>query len=107
MWFRLPPVALLLALAGCDSPSPAMMGGAMREVTVDGSRFRVFMQPGGDRVEAHRVSVEMLPSKVTTFARARRAIERATGCTVLAGSLGGDRAIVTARVDCLLPRRAP
>ncbi|HHL22813.1 MAG TPA: hypothetical protein ENJ52_14980 [Aliiroseovarius sp.] len=80
-----------------------MMGGAVREVTVDGSRFRVFMQPGGSRVEAHRVSVEMLPSKVMTFARAWQAIEIATGCAVVAGSLGGDRAIVTARVDCRLP----
>ncbi len=105
MWFRVLPVAILLALAGCDSPSQEMWGGAMREVSMDGSRFRVFMQPGGYRVEAHRVSVEMLPSKVETFARGYRAIELATGCKVVAGSLGGDRAIVTARVNCPLPER--
>ena len=75
----------------------------MREVTVDGSRFRVFMKSGGYRVEVHRVSPEMLPRKVETFARAYRAIEMATGCAVMAGSLGGDRAIVTARMTCRLP----
>ncbi len=103
MRYRAPLIVFLLVLAGCDSPSPEMMGGAMREATVDGSRFRVFMKPGGYKVEAHRVSVEMLPSKVETFARAYRAIEIATGCKVVAGSLGGDRAIVTARVNCRLP----
>ena len=103
MRYRAPLIVFLLVLAGCDSPSPEMMGGAMREATVDGSRFRVFMKPGGYKVEAHRVSVEMLPSKVETFARAYRAIEIATGCKVVAGSLGGDRAIVAARVNCRLP----
>ncbi len=63
------------------------------------------MQPGGDKVEVHRVSPEWLPSKVETFSRAYRAIEQATGCAVIPGSLGGDRAIITARVNCRLPMR--
>ena len=96
---------LTLLPVGCDSPSLEMRGGAVREVMVDGSRFRVYMKAGGYRVEAHRISPEMLPGKVETFSRAYRAIERATGCNVVAGSLGGDRAIIKARVNCRLPRR--
>jgi len=93
-------LALALVLAGCDTPSISMLGVRATEVTIDGSRFRVFMQPGGTRVEAHRVSLEMLPSKVVTFERAFRAIELATGCSVLPGSLAGDRAIILAEVLC-------
>ena len=50
-----------------------MWNGSVREVTIDGSRFRVFMQPGGTGVEANRVSFEVLPSLVVTFDRAYRA----------------------------------
>ncbi|NKW71846.1 hypothetical protein HGD85_02505 [Rhodobacteraceae bacterium R_SAG10] len=72
----------------------------MREVTIDGSRFRVFMPIGSGPIEAHRISAEMLPSLVLTLAKAYRAIETATGCTVVAGSLQGDQAIILADVDC-------
>ncbi len=105
MWHRTLLILLLTLPAGCGSPSPEMWGGAMREVAVDGSRFRVYMQPGGTSVEAHRVSVEMLPSLSQTLERGYRAIERATGCHIVPGSLGGDWAIVTAEVNCLLPAR--
>jgi hypothetical protein len=93
---------VVLVMGGCDSPSVSMMGGRVQEVSVDASRFRVFMQPGGNAVEAHRVSFEALPSLVVTLERGYRAIEMATGCRVVAGSLGGDRAIVLAQVDCAL-----
>lgn len=72
------------------------------EVTVDQSRFRVFMQPSGNSVEVHRVSVEARPSLVVTLDRAYRAIEIATGCSVVGGSLRGDQAIILAEVDCVL-----
>lgn len=93
-------MGIALVLGGCTSPSISMMGGTVREVTVDGSRFRVFMQPGGTGVEAHRVSFEVLPSLIMTFERAYRAIELASGCSVLPGSLAGDRAIILAEVVC-------
>ena len=96
-------IAVFLLLSACDSPSPEMMGGVVREVSVDGSRFRVFLKPGGYRVEAHRVSAEMLPGRSVVFEKGFRAIELATGCQVVSGSLGGDWAIVTARVNCRLP----
>ncbi len=91
-----------LLAAACDGPSPAFVGQPVREVTVDDSRFRVFMKIGSGQVEAHRISPEPLPSLVLTLEKAYRAIEVATGCVVVAGSLRGDQAIVLARVDCSL-----
>ena len=91
-----------LIVAACDSPSPQFIGQPVREVTVDGSRFRVFMQIGSGQVEAHRISVEPLPSLVLTLEKAYRAIEIASGCSVVAGSLRGDQAIILAQVDCAL-----
>ena len=84
----------------CDSPRPAFIGQPVREVTIDGSRFRVFMPIGSGPIEAHRISAEMLPSLVLALEKAYRAIETATGCTVVAGSLQGDQAIILADVDC-------
>ncbi len=96
-------VVVLMLVAGCDSPSPGFLGGSVQEVVVDESRFRVFMQHGGNEIEAHRVSVEPLPSLVLTLDKAYRAIEQATGCQIVDGSLRGDQAIILAEVDCLLP----
>jgi len=96
-------VATLGVTAACDGPGLALVGGYVNEVRIDGSRFRVYLQPGGNRVEAHRISPEPLPSLVVTFERAHRAIEQATGCTVAPESLRGDWAIVQAKVNCLLP----
>ncbi|MFV2002995.1 MAG: hypothetical protein ACC619_08440 [Paracoccaceae bacterium] len=93
-------LVVLIVLAGCASPQ--FFGARVREVSVDQSRFRVFMLPGGSSVEVHRVSVEVLPSLVLTLERAYRAIEIATGCGVVDGSLRGDQAIILADVDCML-----
>lgn len=93
----------LVFLAACDSPSPKFMGGGAQVVTVDDSRFRVFTRSGSRSVEAHRISFEPLPSLVATLEKAYRAIELATGCKVKPGSLHGDRAIILADVDCVLP----
>ena len=96
---------LMMALiaAACDGPSPGFVGLPAREVTIDDSRFRVFKQSGSGRVEAHRISLEPLPSLVLTLEKAYRAIEFATGCIVVSGSLRGDQAIILADVDCALP----
>lgn len=96
-------VVVLLLVAGCDSPNPRFLGGSVQEIVVDESRFCVFMQHGGNKIEAHRVSVEPLPSLVLTLDKAYRAIEQATGCHVVDGSLRGDQAVILAKVDCLLP----
>ncbi len=100
-------IAVLLGVAGCDSPGPGFSGGMVREVVVDGSRFRVFAPPGSSVIQAHRVSFEMLPSLSATFEKAYRAIEQATGCKVRDGSLRGDQAIILAEVNCVVPAVQP
>ena len=92
--------AWLITLTACTSPSPALLGAQEKEVTVETSRFRVFHYPGGSQAEAHRVSLEPLPSLVETLAKAHQAIEIATGCSVRSGSLYGNQAIIEAEVNC-------
>ena len=93
-------VVMLLIVSACDGPSLGFIGQPVRKISIDDSRFRVFMPVGSGRVEAHRISPELLPSLVLTLEKAYRAIEAATGCVVVPGSLRGDQAIVLARVDC-------
>ena len=89
---------LALGLMGCASPS--MMGATRLDTSVGNSRFHVYYAPGNDAVEIHRVSFEPLPSFVMTAAKAIRAVQQATGCTIRDGTLKGDPAIMTAEVDC-------
>ena len=94
------PIICLLLVTACTSPSPALLGAKSTDFTIKTSRFRVFHYPGGSKVEAHRISFEPLPGLVSTLAKAHRAIEIATGCTVRSGSLYGDQAIIEAEVNC-------
>jgi len=87
-----------LALTGCDSPSPRMMGAAQRTVTVDGSTFGVHWN--GEEAEVYRTSPELMPRLSEVFAKAEKAIGIASGCAVVPGSLAGDAALITARIDC-------
>ena len=87
-------------ISGCASP--AFLNQPTRDVNIADSTFRVYMRSGTSEVEAHRISFEMLPSRVLTYARAHTAITQATGCQVVDGSLEGDQAIVRASVDCVL-----
>ena len=91
-------VAMLLGLAGCDSPSPGFGGYPKREVTVDGSRFSVHYSPY--RAEAIRLNPEWPPRRAEIVARAERAIALASGCKVVPGSVRGDAALVKADLKC-------
>jgi hypothetical protein len=88
-------------LAGCASP--AYLGAPSQVITKSGSTFRVYMRSGTDTVEAHRINPELLPSRSLILAKAEEAISYATGCRVVPGTMEGDPAIVSARVDCILP----
>lgn len=87
-----------LVLAGCASPG--YLGVKPIKAEADGSTFLVYHHVGSVEVEAYRVSVEMLPSKRRVFKAAKKAIETATKCRVIEGSIYGDQAIITAEVDC-------
>jgi hypothetical protein len=93
-FFALP----VIALAGCDTPSPRFMSGERRAVSVDGTAFTVYRT--GDSVEVYRTTPQLLPRRSVVFASAERAIRQATGCAVADGSLLGDVALMQATLDC-------
>ncbi|MCI2395791.1 hypothetical protein [Aliiroseovarius sediminis] len=93
-------VGLSAFLAACDSPSPQFMTAdtTVKKASVDGSTFSVHRRE--NRVEVYRTSIEALPRLPVILARSEKAIEQATGCRVVAGSLSGDQAIQSAEIDC-------
>ncbi|MGB8623859.1 MAG: hypothetical protein WCD16_13675 [Paracoccaceae bacterium] len=91
-------VCLLMILAlpvGCASPDLSMRRVPARQVTVDGSRFSVYVK--GDKAEAIRTNFEYRDG---IMARGHRAIELASGCAVVPGSYDGDPARMTAELAC-------
>ena len=47
------PLALMLALSGCATPSPGFLAAARQDVTVDGMRFAVY--PRGTEAQVIRL----------------------------------------------------
>lgn len=93
-------LTLMTFIAACDSPSPQFMSAdtSVRKVTVEGSTFSVHRRENW--VEVYRTSFEALPRIPVILARAKIAIEQATNCNVVEGSLSGDQAIQRAEIDC-------
>ena len=97
-WLLAGLVFTIVSLAGCDSPSPRMRGAAAQTVEVAGSTFGVHWL--GSEVEIYRTSMEFMPRLGEVMAKAEQAVEIATGCRVVPGSLKGDAALMVARIDC-------
>lgn len=93
-------VALFLLLAACTSASPALIGSPVRDVAVGQRLYRIWGPSPEGQVESHRISPEGLTSRVLILQGAYEAMTRATGCTVVPGTLRGDPAIQRARVRC-------
>ncbi|MEM6729173.1 MAG: hypothetical protein AAF618_11785 [Pseudomonadota bacterium] len=89
-------LVVLSALAACNMPSGPFQGAEAREVTVDGSTYRVFQR--GNAAQALRVNSELRPNQGAD-AKIRRAIQTATGCRVV-GGLSGDVVMANAKVAC-------
>ena len=87
------PIAFAVVLTACASPG--FLGERSQVVTEAGSSFRVYMRSGTGMVQAHRISPELLPSKSLVLVKAGRAIEYATGCGMVPGSVEGDQAIAS------------
>jgi hypothetical protein len=87
---------LLLLVAGCDSPTPAVARWQRATVEVGGMVFGVHW--AGEKAEAYRTSKHLRPKLGEVQAKAALAIARASGCRVR--EIGGDHAIVMARLDC-------
>ncbi|MGI3185288.1 hypothetical protein [Nioella aestuarii] len=89
---------LILLLAACDSPAPAMMGADATRVTIDGVDFTIRIR--GDRAEAIRTNMMPNPSIGSIYPRALQAMEGVSDCSVIEGSLRGDVAVMRADLDC-------
>jgi len=91
-------VSVLLMLAACDSPAPAMMGAEATRVSIDGADFTIRIR--GDRAEAIRTNMMPNPWIGSVYPRALQAMEQASGCRVIEDSLRGDVAVMRADLDC-------
>ncbi len=89
---------IVLLLAACDSPSPAMMGQTPTYVTVDEADFSV--RRNRLRAEAIRTNAMPFPSIGAIVIRAGEAMEQATGCDVDPDSLRGDQTVMRADLIC-------
>ncbi|WP_108261270.1 hypothetical protein [Mangrovicoccus ximenensis] len=87
-----------LGLAACAPHSLPLHGGQSAEVEVGGSVFLVSYT--GTRAEATRISHERHPDRMAMLSRALQAIEAASGCKVLPGTLYGDWSLAEAYLDC-------
>jgi len=97
--FRLIFIGLVSVLAtGCGGSHPAFMSVEPQIVTVDGSKFEVRVKE--DKAQVIRKNFEYVPKIGETFPKAAQAIEMVSGCTVVANSMMGDPALMTAKVKC-------
>jgi hypothetical protein len=91
-----------LALSGCDSPSPLSVfsGVPPTRVEVAGSVFSV--RVAGREAQAVRTNFDLRAGSRgrEIVPRAGIAMERASGCRVVPGSLRGDSAVIEARLAC-------
>ncbi|MEJ2002253.1 MAG: hypothetical protein P8X77_12825 [Maritimibacter sp.] len=85
-------------LTGCNSPSPRFAHAQRYDASAGGSTFIIYIR--ADEAEIYRTSMEMMPSRSATFAKAVQAVQATTPCTVVDGSMAGDAALMTAQVRC-------
>ncbi|MEY8118754.1 hypothetical protein AB9F26_10875 [Falsihalocynthiibacter sp. BN13B15] len=91
-------LAVLLVVAGCDSPHPRTKGFEVTKLSVEGSDFSV--RSNGEVVEAIRTNYAPRRDFGRVLLRAVVAMELATGCVVDQTTVKGDPALMAARIDC-------
>ncbi|MCG6904615.1 MAG: hypothetical protein LJE68_18240 [Rhodobacter sp.] len=91
-------MALVIGLAGCDSPSMAFQGVPATRITVAGAAFSVHHT----RHEAEAIGLTFQPGarRRTNVIRGVAAIEAVSGCPVVVRSVRGDANIVAADLNC-------
>lgn len=85
-------------LAACNTPPLGFAGVDPVRVDIEQSSFDVRVKDG--RAHALRVNAEFAPNINFVGPRAARAIEEASGCNVVQGSMAGDAIFFTADLDC-------
>lgn len=91
-------ILLILVVAGCSSPGLRYGGIEPMRMTARTSVFDVYVS--GENVRAIRINRQILPKASNVFADAWSAIELATKCKVVDGSLTGDQAVMDAKIKC-------
>ena len=89
-------LVLLCLLAACNTAGPHFRGLPATTVTIDGSTFDV--RVNGRLAEAIRTNMEYAPRFGPIQARAGKAMEMVSGCTV--NEVRGDQAQATGILDC-------
>lgn len=97
-----PILILACLLAACDTPNPTMIGAERHEVMLQGLRFVVFRK--GSEAEVLRMGYLRRSERAPVQGMMIEAVERATGCAVIAGSLRtripGDTGEAMVDLDC-------
>jgi hypothetical protein len=99
-------LVLLFSLAACDTPGLDFEGIEPTRIDVSGTLFDVRIR--GQMAEAIRLTPDPAPRWLSVGAKAGFAIEKVSGCKI--SRLGGDTAVVTARIGCpdaLVPPALP
>lgn len=89
---------VLVLLAACSSPHPEFMATQAQTVKVEGSVFKVWIK--GDLAETTRTNFEFVPKIGDIFPKAEKAMAIVSGCNVVPNSIGGDPALMVAKLDC-------
>ena len=89
---------LCAMLSACNAPSMGYRGLPEYAAQVGGADF--IIRADRDRAEAVRTNTMMGARFATVAPLAAEAMAQVTGCAVVPGSLGGDAAMITARLDC-------
>lgn len=88
----------VVALAGCDSPSPRL--GAAEPTRLSRGGYDITVWRSGDRVEAIRHGIVRRADMPTLRATLVQAMRDATGCAVREDSVDGDIGVLRARLSC-------
>jgi hypothetical protein len=95
---RITLLAVLFALAACDSPSPTLGAAQPTRLHMDGYDITVWR--ADDRVEAIRHGFARRADKGRLRATLVRAMKQATGCALRDNSVEGDIGVLRAKLDC-------
>ncbi len=89
---------LVVFLGACNTPSVDQWGGQSSAQSVGAFTFTVHHR--SDRAEAYRTNLAWRMNRATVFEAAARAMEQASGCKAVRGSLAGDVALIKADLIC-------
>lgn len=92
------PIALILALAACSSPSLKYTGQEATRAEINGWVIDVYQK--GTQAQAIRLNSIMLPAPEDMHHYGTIAMERATGCKVIPSSKKGDAVVLNAKLRC-------